>query len=305
MKILFLNHKEKQCGVYQYGKRFYDIINYDDRYQVIYFEIGSEKELFDVISEKKPNIIVYNWHKLTLPWLNRRITDQLKSIPQLIIYHESVRPNDLHYDYLLMVDMSENLTNKEMSMPRPIFDIEISKVQNEIPIIGSFGFGFDNKGFDKICSLVQSSFDEAIIHLHITNAFFGDRNSIISNKVIDRCRNIIYKPKIKLKVTTNFLDDYEILQFLSNNSVNIFLYDDMIGRGLSSVIDYAVSVNTPLVVNNSYMFRHIINDKPNISIEKNDISTIIGFGIEPIIYFREKWSNQNFRDKFYKIIKNL
>lgn len=305
MKILFLNHKEKQCGVYQYGKRFYDIINYDNRYQTIYFEISCEKELFDAVSENKPDIIIYNWHQSTLPWLSWGVTHKLKSIPQLIIYHESVRPSHLYYDYLIMTDMSENLANKEISIQRPIFDKEILKTQNEIPVIGSFGFGFDNKGFDKICSLVQNNFDEAVIHLHITNAFFGDRDSAISNKIIDRCKNTIYKPKIRLKITTNFLDDYEILQFLSNNSVNIFLYDDAVGRGLSSVIDYAVSVNTPLVVNNSSMFRHIISDKPDISIQKNDISAIINLGTEPVVYFREKWSNQNFRDKFFKTIKNL
>lgn len=303
MKILFLNHKQKQCGVYQYGKRFFDILNFDNRYQASYFEIGSEQELFNAISEKNPNIIVYNWHQITMPWLNWRITQQLKSIPQLIIYHESAKPNHLYYDYLLMTNMSEDLSNKEISMPRPIFDKKISKKQNQIPVIGSFGFGFDHKGFDKICSLVQNSFEQAIIHLHITHAFFANGNP--SNEVIEKCKSVIHKPEIKLKVTTNFVDDYDILQFLSNNSVNIFLYDEEIGRGLSSVIDFAVSVDTPLVVNDSCMFRHITNDRPNISIQKNDISTIINFGIEPVIYFREKWSNENFRNKFYQTIKNL
>lgn len=303
MKILFLNHKQKQCGIYQYGKRFFDILNSDNRYQVSYFEISSEQELFEAILEKKPNIIVYNWHQVTMHWLSWRMTQQLKSIPQLIIYHENAKPHHLYYDYLLMSNMSEDLSNKEISMPRPIFDKKISKTQNEIPVIGSFGFGFDHKGFDKICSLVQNSFEQAVIHLHITHAFFANGNP--SGEVIEKCKSIIYKPEIKLKVTTNFLDDYDILQFLSNNSVNIFLYDDGTGRGLSSVIDFAVSVDTPLVVNDSCMFRHVTNDRPSISIQKNNISTIIDFGVEPVMHFRKKWSNENFRDKFYQTIKNL
>ena len=38
------------------------------------------------------------------------------------------------------------------------------------------------------------------------------------------------------------------LYFLKSNSMNIFLYDTMVGRGTSSVIDYALSVNTPCLV---------------------------------------------------------
>lgn len=63
----------------------------------------------------------------------------------------------------------------------------------------------------------------------------------------------------------------EILDFLNKNTVNIFLYDNMPGRGLSSTIDYAVSVDTPLIVNNSNMFRHLLSDRPRFLLKTTQL----------------------------------
>jgi hypothetical protein len=304
MKILFVNHIEKQCGVYQYGKRVCDILKKDERYATIYIETNNQDIFFKNIELYNPNVIVYNWHPTTLNWLTKEITNNLKNKKQLIIFHESTFPN-LHYDGLLMSDMSENKDEKKFSLPRPIFETNLIKTKNDKLTFGSFGFGFDNKGFEKICSIVQENFNEAIINLHITNAFFGDKNSVISKKVIENCEKIVQKQNINLNITTQFIDDSEILSFLNNNDVNMFLYDNLIGRGLSSVIDYATSIDTPLVINNSHMFRHLLNDKPKISIDNNNILSILDLGLEPIHHFRNKWSNQNLRNKFYEILSEI
>ena len=42
--VLFLNHSEQHCGVYQYGKRVIDIIKKSDVYNFIYCEIKNEHE---------------------------------------------------------------------------------------------------------------------------------------------------------------------------------------------------------------------------------------------------------------------
>jgi hypothetical protein len=109
----------------------------------------------------------------------------------------------------------------------------------------------------------------------------------------------------ELIITTDFLDNQDILNFLNENDVNIFLYDNMPGRGLSSVIDYAVSVNTPLIVNNSNMFRHLLSDRPSISIDNDDIKSIIGRGKKDLVYFRDKWSNLNLKNKFLEILNEI
>ncbi len=47
----------------------------------------------------------------------------------------------------------------------------------------------------------------------------------------------------------------------------------MNGRGLSSVIDYAISVKKPIGISNSNMFRHIYSDE--ICLYKNSIQYCI------------------------------
>ena len=304
MKILFTNHTQQQCGVYQYGKRVSDILIKDTRYSFFYCETDTYLEFVEKLNEINPDVIIYNWHPSTMQWLTSDITKNLKNVKQLFIFHEVTFPSNFKSDGFIMSDLSED-GDKKFSILRPIFEKTIEKSKNNIPIIGSFGFGFQNKGFERICQLVNSEFDNAIIHLHITNAFFGDANGNISNKVIQQCKNTITKENIKLIITTNFITNDEILEFLNKNTVNMFLYDDMPGRGLSSTIDYAVSVDTPLIVNNSNMFRHLLSDRPEISIENNSINDILNMGIESVQHFRKKWSNDEMRDKFYKILQKI
>ena len=303
--ILFVNHKQEQCGVYQYGKRVADILITDNRYNMTYIEVDNDCEFNNSVNHIN-NIIIYNWHPSTMPWLTSNIVNQHKQrSKQLMIYHETYIPAHLNFDAVLMTDLSENISLKQYSLPRPLFEIDLPKTKNEKIKFGSFGFGFTNKGFEKITHLINTKYDEATVHLHIPNAYFGDPNSVISNSIINRCKDIITKPNIDLIITTEFLSNHEILKFLNDNDVNIFLYDDLGGRGLSSTIDYALSVNTPLVINNSNMFRHILSDKPGLSIDFNDIETIIKNGTEPLLHFRAKWSNKELRDKFIKIINEI
>lgn len=305
MKILFINHTQQKCGVYQYGKRVSNILVEDKRYKFSYYETDSPENFVEKVGSFNPNVIVYNWHPSTMIWLTPEITHSFKNIKQLYVFHESIFPDILKNDGFIMTDLTEDEKNKKFSLPRPTFNFKKEKKESLLPIFGSFGFGFENKGFEKICEIVNLLYDEAIIRLHITNAFFGDSNGDISKSVIERCKSKITKEKIELQITTNFISDEQILEFLNSNTVNIFLYDNMVERGLSSTIDYAISVDTPLIINSSYMFRHILSDKPEISIENNSIDNIIKMNISPLLHFRKKWSHDSMKDKFYKILQKI
>jgi len=222
-KILFINHSQQECGVYQYGKRVSDILINDNRYNFQYFETDSLNSFQKKVNEYNPNIIIYNWHPLTMKWLTPGVTQNYVKEKQLFLLHEGGQPTNFKNDGFLMSDLSEDLQNKKFSLPRPIFETNLQKKTNNIPIIGSFGFGFKNKGFERICRLVNKSFDNAIIHLHITNAFFGDKDGIISQEVIQNCKNSITKQGITLKITTNFISNEELLSFLNNNTVLLLI----------------------------------------------------------------------------------
>lgn len=45
--IIFLNHKENQCGVYQYGKRSANILKNSINYNFIYVEVESRDRILE------------------------------------------------------------------------------------------------------------------------------------------------------------------------------------------------------------------------------------------------------------------
>jgi hypothetical protein len=288
MNILFINHHISACGVYQYGKRLSSILTKNQDMIYTYLEIGSLDQ-YHCIDFNHYNAIIYNYHVSTLPWLNNDTIQ--KKIPNICIYHES--GYHVHFDYYMDVNASEDI----QSIYRPLFDYQGEKKINDIPMIGSFGFGFNNKGFHKIIQYINEQFDEAIIRLNITDAYFTDYN----NQTFEMCYSIPRKPGIQLYITNNFMTDDELLNWLNENTINLFLYDTMHGRGPASVIDYALSVNTPIGISDSYMFRHIYNDE--IDVYKTPIKNIISNGLTYIERFKNKWSHQNLINKFNSFLK--
>jgi hypothetical protein len=99
------------------------------------------------------------------------------------------------------------------------------------------------------------------------------------------------------------LSDDRLLSFLSQSDVNVFLYHETGNIGLSSVIDYALSVPVPIAVNKTSMFRHIA--KPEICVEDSTLPQIIANGSGVLDEYRQKWSNANLVLKYESIIDSL
>ena len=312
MEVLFLNHSKTACGVYQYGLRLYKILKKTDDINYIYKEIESRDEYLNLLEEYNTvQIIIYNYHVSTMPWL----FNSEKSKLNIGITHE-VNTAGPGFDYVNnLFNVFINIDNK---IPRPIFeDIEniqpiISKQvikdlieykEEGVPIFGSFGFGFTNKGFDKIVKYVNEQYDKAIIKLVIPMPYFDpnkDKNNFL---VRESCYNSNYKEGIKLMICHEFFTNEELLLFLKSNTANIFLYDYMEGRGISSTIDYAISVKKPLIISDSYMFRHIYSD--DICIYKNNIETCMKNSLEHCKKFLVEYSHKNMIRTFKNIIMNF
>jgi hypothetical protein len=291
MNILFLNHGKSQCGVYNYGTRIFDIWKKSDKLEFIYSEVNSLEE-YNQINFDNFKFIFYNYHVCTMEWLNSN-TITKKSI-NIGILHECY-PQLFHY-----------CINTQSDIPRPIFESIPSKIQSndtsvvnfleyglntDIPIVGSFGFGFTNKGFDKIVNYVNQQFDKAIIKIIMPFADYGDKTGEKSRYVSSLCSMANQNPSIEILIIHEFLHDNDILYFLNNNTVNVFLYDRMEGRGISSTIDFAMSVNTPLCISDSYMFRHIYSD--SICLYKRPFNECITNSTEYMKQFRELYSHRN------------
>lgn len=302
--ILFLNHRPSQCGVYDYGLRLFDIWKGSSTYVFIYREVGNVEEYNECCSSVSARVILYNFQDATMPWLHHGTIS--KKHYNIGLIHEC---NPAFFNHCLNVQ-SDIIRPLFTSVPDTISSTNESVVSfleyglnSNKPIIGSFGFGFYSKGFDKIISYVNDQFDDAIIKLITPYATYGAPNSHVSNL----CDGITLKPGIEVKIIHDYLDSNDILYFLNHNTINLFLYDYQYGRGISSAIDYALSVHRPLGISNSYMFRHIYDD--TICIYKTPIQTCIDHSLHYIQKYKQIFSPQknieSIENRLHQVFTNL
>ncbi len=271
MTTLFINTYYEACGVYQYGIRLYDCI----KDLAIYCEANNYTDYTNVLAKYNPTQVIFNYHFLPMHWLTPENIVRGSLIKNIGILHES--PTTM-FDAVLDIDPS-----KPNGVPRPLCynipttittpELELFINYNkgpDVPIFGSFGFGSLNKGFDKLIRLVNEQYDNAIIKLVIPLGKYCGEDPLI--KTIEACYQVARKPGIELLISNEFFENDDVLYFLSSNTMNLFLYDKQYGRGNSSAVDHALSVNVPFGITNSYMFRHIYNDC--ICVDKHSLAYI-------------------------------
>lgn len=317
MSVLLVNHKIENCGVYQYGLRFRNILSKSQELDYIYIEVNSYDEFSTHVNRCNDlQAIIYNYCTLTLPWLNSSTLVQSKK--NIGLLHPG-SPN--FFDIGCNIDPNEKENPPKLySIPRPIYENVDNLLKNHIvksksvkefiniytntnlPIFGSFGLAAKYKGFAKMIAIVNSQYDNAVIKIQMPRAHYYAAETV--QEEINRCLTIQRKPGIILIINNDFLSNEDLLLFLNSNTMNIFLYDSMGGNKncISSVIDVVLGIKKPLAISNSDMFRNIYSDE--ICLYKRPISEILKTSVKYCDKFREDYSHKNVIDKFNKIIKN-
>lgn len=311
MNILIINHKEKQCGVYQYGYRVGGILKNSTLYNFIYLELESHDELDSYILEYNPKFIIYNWTGGTMPWVTPDTVQVLreKGIFQFLVVHNQWNYSQFFDGYLHQHPYWKETESRDFSIPRPLplFKVPEYTKSSDLIKIGSFGFSLVNKYFNEVCRVVNEQFDKENVELrlHLTHGTFAGSNQNI-DYIKNSCYENITRSNINLTITTEFMDDELLLEFLSSNDLNIFFYQDYSDyNGISSVIDYALAVKRPIAINKSSMYSHILDATPSICVEDNHLKGIISNGFFPLEEKYESWTNEKFIDKIESIIKTL
>lgn len=301
MKTLFVNHSQQRCGVYQFGKRVYELAKLSNKVQYDYIEVESLQEFEAHVSDV--DVILYNWYPVTMPWLSE---EWVKSHPQYkhyFLFHDgNVRQN---YDKYLFTGSEGKDTNfpveKTHILPRPLFEFDVNHTSYDVFTVGSFGFGGWQKGFPQLVQLVNEQFEKAIINIQMPFAYFGDRYGTETRKIADACRKANANSNIVLNISHEFLSTEDTLKFLAGNTINIFLYKSQ-NQGLSSVIDYALSARRPIAIRNDSMFKHIY--KPSIDAENFSLLEIASAGSGYVEELYNRWNPADFAgemDKIYDI----
>lgn len=331
-KALFVSHPKKQCGVFEFGKNIFRAVASSTQYDFIWAECNSLVHLESKINEVSPDVIIYNYHPATMPWLCSKIAPKLYrnnisdiKVLQIGIIHEitqEMADNATSYrkrlvfggggklantlfDFYIAADPTLLLRNPFVyKTGRLVPTFKNVLEPSSVVTVGSFGFGTPKKGFENIVTKVQEEFDDAIIRLNIPSADFGDADGSNARIIAANCKALIQKPGIQLQVTHDFLDDGEILHFLAQNSINVFLYEDTTGRGLSSAVDSALAVQKPLALSESSMFRHVLQQVPWASVEKNSLRQILQNGFVPFQKLLMQWDADNMQWEYERILNS-
>ena len=302
-KVLYVSRKVQRCGVHDYGERIVNILKNSQKYEYSVSYPDNSKEFLSHVFRYRPDAIIYNYYPSTLYWLNEHTRDIIDT-PQIIIYHESSIA--FTPDGICKVDPTgeDDLENNIIHLPRPLHDnlSQTEFLNHDVPVIGSFGFGFANKNFPYIAQLVKEQFDEAVLRLSIPYAEFGDNDGRSARFEVDKIKKILSGTKIQLDVNHNFLEPQELYNFLSNNDINVFCYDTMPERSISGSTDYALSVKKPIALSRSNMFNHFHKYNLDIYIDQTPLKIIMEKGIEQLQPMYNEHCNSNILEKIESVI---
>jgi hypothetical protein len=300
--LLIVSHAKRRCGIREYGLNVYEALAPSRRWAIAYAECNSADELDSALLRFKPSMVLYNHYPATMPWLNPAITDRY-TLPQMGIMHEVTQSeadaaNNQLFDYYLCPDPTLVENNPiTLRIPRIIPRAVIHPSAPKARVsIGSFGFGVPDKGFDQLITQVQDEFDEADISILMP---FNDVIDVDGRRMTlstaDKCRALIRKPGVRLKISHRFRPKQEVLEFLARNTLNAFFYAVHKDRGISSAIEHGLAVRRPIAITRSGMFRHVWSAQPSICIEDSSLRQIISNGTAPLASFYDAWTPDRFR----------
>lgn len=282
-EVLIINPPDPVCGVACFGETINSILQHSEKHG--YTLCSSNK-----IPHDEFDAVIINYHEKLFPWLNNQVIESW-GVPCMAIGGHDCYPDFSALKFVLNCDSTSERTERNIPLPRPVKNFS-PLPDPDIVTIGSCGFDFSSKNYQHVATVVAQSYDEAKIHLHIPHHPYGEGIQNIAH-VIKQQLWALNKPKITVEISTNFLNDGELITLLSMNTANVFLYPPYENeqRGLSSVIDKALSARKPIAISDSTMYRHI-NTEDKFLLSRHSLKEIISFGTDHIKPFWKAHSEE-------------
>jgi len=293
--ILFLGTAKYRSAIYQFGRHVYDILDASTKYPSVYAEVDGLAQYRYLRDKIAPDIIIYNYHYIRMPWLTRAVLDETKGIAHISLHHEA---HKVDFGYYLFADPTLKAGchwrygrdgGLWCRIGRPIPEYTNNFKPPAIPTIGSFGIGVGKKNYELLIAKVNANFNRAIININIP----GRAKNI--DTLAKRYRAHITKSGVHLTLTHSFMSEPDLLDFLGKNTINVFHYQDSAAAypGISSAIDYALAAKRPIAVTKANQLRHIWSRAPEICLENHTLPQIIAMGTAPLQQFYKEWAKEN------------
>lgn len=303
MNGLFLNNKKAKDSIFESGQMVYQCLSLSNRFTLDYIEV-------DIDNRSIPggyDFYFFNYHPVTMNWLDTSaLRKQLGFCITMVL---EVAPNDpfvycssTDFDAYCVLDPTvKSKSKKVFAFPRPLekIDFALPVVENEIPVIGSFGFATKGKGFQHVVEAVNKEFERAVIKINIPYGDFVPDSKEYAFFLSNLCKQRA-KDGIEVSVTHDFMDKADLIKWCASNTLNCFLYDRNV-PGLAATTDQAIVSGRPLSVSDNDTFRHItqyLRPYPAMSLKDSVTKSI------PIIKkIQEAWSPENFARKFEEVLE--
>ncbi len=306
LKGLFINNKQARDSIHESGKMVFNCLKLSDKYLLDYLEIN---ELENRIIPLGYQFYFFNYHPSTMDWLD---TSKLKKLPGLVITmilevlpgDPFVMCPDNHFDGYCVLDPTLKSRNKKVfAFPRPLdsFSSPEEYVEDDVPVIGSFGFATKGKGFQHVVEAVNKEFDKAVVKINIPFGDFVPDSEKYANYLGEICKKKA-KQGIEVVISHDYMNKVELIEWCSQNTLNCFLYDRNL-PGLAATTDQAITSGRPLSISQNDTFRHIlayIPPYPDLSLRES-----INRSIPCVKQMQHDWSPSNFALRFENMLENL
>lgn len=318
-KILFVSQQglnESACGVFLIGRQYSQLLRQSEMLKILRVNASSINDVYAEITASNPLAVIINFHPVTTPWAS---ADELKNkfphIPFIKFDHDMTQKRlDMYtpdenqgFDYCISPDTTLTNTNEHVFQINRMMGIgsPIDPPEKHCPWIGYQGFAFEHKGIQNIVKQVVKEFDEAYIRLHMPYSTYGDQYGYLAHMQAERAQKLVQGTNIKVFATHNLMSSEQLVQWLSQNDVNCYFYDENIDFGIASAPDYAIAARRPLAVRKSNQLRYIWSNVPSSAIEKNSLRNIIANGFAPFEGLYNKMSDKNILSELENIIINI
>jgi hypothetical protein len=309
--------KKQACGVGLYGKLWSDALQElpDCEFKVLYTD--SLQETYETIEQFSPDVVFYMYHLGITMWMAdpilRNTFTKAKHVAILydIQQHEvdnfNPEASTGGIPYAIVANPTLQGTNRvvivnKLLPPSPTLEYK----EPQIPIVGFQGFAAYYKGVARLAHTINREFDECVFKLHMPPAYYFDQNGEHINQRINEVRSIITKPGIQVEFSHHMMDTQELVNWLSQNTINCYLYDYEHPAGLASAPDYALAAKRPIAVSNNMMLKNFRSCVPSVILdEPYTLKQIIQNGIEPLKGLHQDYSKESFLQDWRRAIDHF
>ncbi len=303
---LFINCPEAQDSIFESGKMVFQCLQDSDKFLLDYIEVDIENRSVPA----NYDFYLFNYHIVTMTWLDtKRLRKSLPGLKMTIVLE--VSPNDPFvlcspddFDAYCVLDPTLNIKQRNVfAFPRPLETTEkqFTYEHNEIPVIGSFGFATQGKGFNHVIDAINREFECAVVKINIPYSTYDNESGKYAEQLGQMCRARA-KSGIEIIVTHDFMSKPDLIKWCSQNAINCFLYDRN-QPGLAATTDQAISSGRPLITSKNNTFRHI--QKFIKPFPYQTLRSAIETSQQKVEQIQKEWSPEKFREKFEEVLNSF